>query len=208
MTDSIFEIPTVAGKAGLVRTIGEQLFGARWQTELAAALNVNDRSLRRWLSGQDTIPPGVWDDLRTLVQQRWLSLQDVEYQLNDVKQVTVHRFRRWNQQTGDFDISPIRATKTYIAKVGCEIIEGTERRVDGWSVDVEGRLIGPPTEEQTSVSNVMPTTGGFGFNLLNVHRAPLATFEYNDQKTAVRMRRLFDEVRSRAVAIATHESGR
>lgn len=54
----------------LLRAIGGALFGPRWQTDLAHHLGVNDRTVRRWLSGQDEPRPGVWDDLEQLLAER------------------------------------------------------------------------------------------------------------------------------------------
>jgi len=48
--------------------IGERLYGARWQTSLAAALGVNARTLRRWISGQNAIPDSVAGDVATLLR--------------------------------------------------------------------------------------------------------------------------------------------
>jgi hypothetical protein len=189
----------------LLRNIGEKLYGPRWQTDLSTAIGVSDRSMRRWVAGDDHVPYGVWNDLRLLVQTRWIDLREIEYQLNDLQTVTIYRFKRWNQQSGDFDLSPIRATLAYIESVGCQIVEGSERRVDAWDVDVEGRYIKDDTEAQTLVSDVMGTTNGYGFNLLNQHRAPLATFEYEDQEAAIRMRRLFHEVQARATHVTVHQ---
>ena len=54
---------------------GEALYGPRFQRELAAALGVNERTMRRWLAG-DTVPPdGVLDDLRDLVHDRIAELR-------------------------------------------------------------------------------------------------------------------------------------
>lgn len=49
---------------------GEALFGPRWQTEVAKALNVADRTIRRWISEPDTMPPSVAGDLRRLCDER------------------------------------------------------------------------------------------------------------------------------------------
>jgi hypothetical protein len=204
MTNPVAQSQIRSRQTALLRTIGEKLYGPRWQTDLSAAISVNDRSMRRWVSGEDPVPHGAWNDLRLLVQSRWIDLREVEYQLNDLQMVTVHRFKRWNQQAGDFDLSPGKATPAYIKKVGCEIVEGSDRRVDAWDVDTEGRYIPGDDGAQTSVGDVMSTTAGYGFNLLNVHRAPLVTLEYSDRETAVRMRRLFDEVREGAVAMTVH----
>ena len=42
-----------------ITSIGEALFGARWQTDLARARGVSDRTVRRWASGETA--PGEAD---------------------------------------------------------------------------------------------------------------------------------------------------
>ncbi|APX86083.1 hypothetical protein BV511_16120 [Methylorubrum extorquens] len=39
-----------------MRAIGESLYGIRWTTELAEALGEDPRQLRRWLSGEASVP--------------------------------------------------------------------------------------------------------------------------------------------------------
>ena len=53
----------------LLIDVGVALYGAQWQTQLAEALGVADRTVRRWVAGQ-AIPAGVRDDLRALVHDR------------------------------------------------------------------------------------------------------------------------------------------
>jgi len=49
---------------------GEALYGPRFQRELAEALGVNERTMRRWVA-EDTSPPeSVLDDLKALAQER------------------------------------------------------------------------------------------------------------------------------------------
>ena len=40
----------------LLRKVGECLYGTRWQSELARALGVTDRTMRRWVNGTHAIP--------------------------------------------------------------------------------------------------------------------------------------------------------
>ncbi len=54
----------------LIRAIGEALFGARWRADLADYLDVNDRTIRRWLASNDAPRPGVWTDLEKLLEER------------------------------------------------------------------------------------------------------------------------------------------
>jgi len=49
---------------------GVVLFGKRWKTDLANALQVNDRRIREWLSGERKPSPGVWADIAALLRQR------------------------------------------------------------------------------------------------------------------------------------------
>lgn len=59
-----------------VRT-GHALYGERWQAALAADLEISDRTLRRWISGDATIPDGVAVDLLRLVTERAGELDDL-----------------------------------------------------------------------------------------------------------------------------------
>ena len=47
----------------LLNRIGEALYGDRWQTQMSEALDVSDRTIRRWVAGDVKIPRGVWNDL-------------------------------------------------------------------------------------------------------------------------------------------------
>ncbi len=42
-----------------LRSIGERLYGPRWQTPLARALPVTTRTIRYWLSGDREIRPVI-----------------------------------------------------------------------------------------------------------------------------------------------------
>lgn len=49
---------------------GEALYGPRFQRELAEALGVNERTMRRWVAGDTSPPDSVLDDLKALVRER------------------------------------------------------------------------------------------------------------------------------------------
>lgn len=57
-------------KTKLLAQVGEALFGPQWQTPLAAALGVGDRTVRRWASGDTEVPDGVWADIAKLCLTR------------------------------------------------------------------------------------------------------------------------------------------
>jgi DNA-binding transcriptional regulator YiaG len=52
-----------------IRRIGEALFGRQWQTDLAEALSVSSRTVRRWAAGEERPRPGVWQDLAELLRE-------------------------------------------------------------------------------------------------------------------------------------------
>lgn len=54
----------------LLRDVGEGLYGPRWQSNIAHDLGVSDRTIRRWASGVDDVPPGVYMDLLRIVVER------------------------------------------------------------------------------------------------------------------------------------------
>lgn len=66
---------------------GAALYGPRWQTDLARALGVADRSMRRWVAGQNRVPDGLRPVLAKLVAERISELTDVHARLTaDVSQ--------------------------------------------------------------------------------------------------------------------------
>jgi hypothetical protein len=56
--------------AELIRTVGPALWGTRWQTDMAERLGVNDRTVRRWVSGREVPRPGVWTELIAIIRER------------------------------------------------------------------------------------------------------------------------------------------
>lgn len=67
------------GAQELLVQCGEALWGPRWQTDLSEALDVSDRQVRRWISG-NPIPPGVFVDLMRIMQERAQTLEDLTAQ--------------------------------------------------------------------------------------------------------------------------------
>jgi len=63
-------------RAFLIRT-GEALYGARWQTRLAADLYTTDRTVRRWVASQNDVPWGVTAELRGLLMARVATIHDL-----------------------------------------------------------------------------------------------------------------------------------
>jgi transcriptional regulator with XRE-family HTH domain len=61
----------------LIRAIGEALFGTRWQTDVADALGVSSRTVRRWLTGEDQPRPDVWRELHALLTQRGQQIREL-----------------------------------------------------------------------------------------------------------------------------------
>lgn len=65
----------------LLREVGEALYGPRWQSALAADLDVTDRTMRRWAAGDGPIPDGVRDDLRAAIKARRAKISDLAKRL-------------------------------------------------------------------------------------------------------------------------------
>jgi hypothetical protein len=66
----------------LLRTIGEQLYGPRWQTDLSRDISVSDRTMRRWTSGEDDVPEGAWRDIYHRLDNRVTDLDRTKYRLS------------------------------------------------------------------------------------------------------------------------------
>jgi len=49
--------------SNLLRNVGEFFHGQEWQAPLARDLEINERTMRRWVAGTEIIPRGVWSDL-------------------------------------------------------------------------------------------------------------------------------------------------
>ena len=54
----------------LLADVGRALYGTRWQSELARALGVSGRTIRRWLVGSSPVPAGIIARLAAHVDQR------------------------------------------------------------------------------------------------------------------------------------------
>lgn len=62
----------------LLAQVGEALYGDTWQSALSRALDVEPRAVRRWVSNQNVIPPGVWAQVRELIHKRRGGLMEAE----------------------------------------------------------------------------------------------------------------------------------
>lgn len=72
---------TTSTSPKLIREIGEAIFGRHWQTDLADCLDVNRRTINRWLRGQDEPRPGVWQDIGALLDARVATQQALRVKL-------------------------------------------------------------------------------------------------------------------------------
>ena len=61
--------------------VGEVLFGPRWQTDLAKALSVSDRTMRRWASADEIPRADIAMALLSLIKQRQIDLSEAEKML-------------------------------------------------------------------------------------------------------------------------------
>lgn len=54
----------------LLMQYGEALFGPRFRTDLAEALGVSERTMRRWLAGDTEPPASLVADLEAIARDR------------------------------------------------------------------------------------------------------------------------------------------
>ena len=61
--------------------VGEALFGPSWRIELSVALDVSERTVRRWQIPCTAIPDGIAGDLAVLCRKHSKRLDALAYQL-------------------------------------------------------------------------------------------------------------------------------
>lgn len=52
-----------------LEAFGTALFGPSWHGPLSRALDVSDRTLRRWMSGEFEMPEGIWAECKALCEE-------------------------------------------------------------------------------------------------------------------------------------------
>ena len=65
----------------LLREAGEALYGPLWQSELARAVGVADRTVRRWLASQRPVPASLRETLREMLTERGKAVAAVRRKL-------------------------------------------------------------------------------------------------------------------------------
>ncbi len=60
--------------SALLARVGKALYGPRWQTDIARALGVSDRQVRRWASGDAPVPAHATGELVRLCRVRSVDL--------------------------------------------------------------------------------------------------------------------------------------
>ena len=64
-----------------LETVGLALYGHRWQSSLARDLGVLPRTVRKWASGEKSVPPGQWRYIAALLEQRSRDCKDLARQI-------------------------------------------------------------------------------------------------------------------------------
>jgi predicted transcriptional regulator len=65
----------------LLNATASALYGAHWQNALARALDINERTVRRWASGEAQVPIGVWQDISEIIGERIIELDNLRQTL-------------------------------------------------------------------------------------------------------------------------------
>lgn len=63
---------------------GEALYGPSWRVRLSEALEVAERTVRRWEHGESAIPDGIWRDLAGLCRKHSVELAKLADRLDGV----------------------------------------------------------------------------------------------------------------------------
>lgn len=63
--------------------VGVALFGSRWQSDMAQALGVTDRTVRRWAAGAP-IDASTWGKLLSIMQERRGILNELSHEIREV----------------------------------------------------------------------------------------------------------------------------
>lgn len=62
----------------LLERVGHALYGEFWAAPLAFDLDVQKNTLRKWAAGKSRIPPGLADELHTLLAERMGEIRAVK----------------------------------------------------------------------------------------------------------------------------------
>lgn len=83
----------------VIEKIGLSLFGQRWQSDMARCLGVNDRTVRRWVSGEIAPSEDVFKKLESLCRKR----SDVAYHAMELAKAfrknTGFRISQWEPES-------------------------------------------------------------------------------------------------------------
>lgn len=93
-------------------TVGEALYGPRWQTDLSRDIGVSDRSMRRWAAGTDAVPSGVWHDVSRLLENRVADLERLNYRLSGLTGVRTMTLQPIANSSAEYSIEGIHFAMT------------------------------------------------------------------------------------------------
>lgn len=65
-----------------LETIGQAMYGPLWQSAVARDLGVADRTVRRWVAGTSSIPPGILGELKAVCLRRSAELAELAGQID------------------------------------------------------------------------------------------------------------------------------
>ncbi len=57
--------------------IGQAIYGKQFQRYLATDLQINERTMRRWMAGEWAIPETLRDDLAGIIEKRARTLEKI-----------------------------------------------------------------------------------------------------------------------------------
>lgn len=74
----------MAADVELIRAVAEALYGEQPAHALSRGLNINTRTVQRWLSGQNAVSPWMWRRLVELVASRERQLAELREEMTEL----------------------------------------------------------------------------------------------------------------------------
>ena len=190
-------------------SVGEFFYGEQWQAPLARDLRVNERSMRRWLAGAESVPKGVWTDLGSKLSIYQSALGILVNEVNRAAAlVEVHGFKVWDHRLGDMVQPRGKSTAARIALIGGEIIPGSAEWLPPTAVDAEGRMILQPDQKEQRTAKeiadmILAKLGVAGVRIA-VHKDPVYGWHptvYTTPERAAGTQRIAESIASELRAI-------
>lgn len=69
----------------LLENAARRMYGEQWQTPLAKALGINDRTVRRWAAGNNKVPKKIWPLVYAILIEQERAIREASDLVRKVK---------------------------------------------------------------------------------------------------------------------------